>query len=458
MKQVPPPGATRLRLAARMRAAWVQPSRVIRNRSGAVAVLFAATASLVVGMGALATEGGAWYLTRRRAQTAVDSAAMAGALALTASQSHATVVAAATEVASRNHFAATTNTTVTVNNPPSAAAGALSGVAGSVEVIIRQTQRTYLARLFLGSSISVGARAVASVQSSGNVCALGLSVLSFSGSSTVSATNCTLSSNGQTTSPVPLQISGSTNVSAYSLASAGSCTGCDKVTTTLTRPYALYQPPAVNPYAGADAAAIPSFNGGSCISKPDLTNLLPYETNGHKAYCADVKVAGGETVVLTPGTYYLNDASLTINNGSVTCPTCTGGLGITFVLTGTNTTKVGSVSISGSATVVLNAPSLPAGSPYRGILFYRDEAAISQHPSTGNPDIGLAGGPSTILQGGIYGASSDIRVTGNAASTCTAVVGSIVELGGSSNTSLDVSGCGLFGTAVPTATTVRLAQ
>ena len=106
--------------------------RLFTDRRGATAVLFGISATVVIGMVGLGTEGGTWYLTKRDAQNAADTAAYAGATrlafaqgqlaaALGSAQSQART--AATETSTRNGFTSgQASTTVTPNTPPTSGA------------------------------------------------------------------------------------------------------------------------------------------------------------------------------------------------------------------------------------------------------------------------------------------------------------------------------------------------
>src|SRR5262249_33926477 len=54
-----------------------------QNRRAATAVMVALVAIPLIGMAALGTEAGSWYMIKRHAQNTADAGALAGALALT---------------------------------------------------------------------------------------------------------------------------------------------------------------------------------------------------------------------------------------------------------------------------------------------------------------------------------------------------------------------------------------
>lgn len=54
--------------------------RLLRDRSGSTVIYVALVAPVLAGLAGLAIDVGVWYADSRRAQSAVDSAAVAGAL------------------------------------------------------------------------------------------------------------------------------------------------------------------------------------------------------------------------------------------------------------------------------------------------------------------------------------------------------------------------------------------
>ena len=128
---------------------------------------------LVIGMAWLGVEAGQWYLIKRRAQTAADMGAFAGALD-TAAGSSGTAAAAANQEASRNGFAhgVDGNHRLTVHIPPTS--GSQAGKANAVEVIVSRNEPVRFAALFGAGPLTITARAVGIVTASGDVCVLAL--------------------------------------------------------------------------------------------------------------------------------------------------------------------------------------------------------------------------------------------------------------------------------------------
>src|SRR3954453_20272875 len=133
--------------------------RLRGDRRGATAVLFGISAVVVVGMVGLGTEGGSWYVTRRDAQNAADTAAYAGAarlslaqsiLGLNLTQGRAQATTTAQDAATRDDFTTgASSTAVTVDSPP--ATGANTANLTAVQVTVSRTRPRLISGLFLGA-------------------------------------------------------------------------------------------------------------------------------------------------------------------------------------------------------------------------------------------------------------------------------------------------------------------
>ncbi len=430
------------------------PVRLARDRRGVTSLTFAVAAAAILGMAGMATEGGVWYSARQRGQNASDAAASAGAIALAAGGSAADAIAVATDIASRNGFGSGGATGVTVNAPP--ASGPNAGNSNAVEAIITQLQVPQVSALYLAAGPRITTRAVAVVESEGTACALALANgggLAMGGNSTTAAKGCTLASNAS--GAQSLYIYGSATVSAYTLHTTGGCSGCSGAGVSLTRPASAYQLPTSNPFAAADQVELPDF--GSCTPVSGSVTLVPYETS-RSAYCG-FSAASQQAITLTPGTYFFT-GGIALNAGSsVTCPTCTGGAGVTIVLTGDGgCNSAGSLTIDGHASVTLTAPAAnQTNAAFDGLLFYQD--------GRGTPgSITINGGATSTLIGGLYFPGASVTFDGNETmngsglSTCTELVGLTLNISGNASTTLDTSGCSSSGTRTAQLMAVKLLE
>lgn len=431
--------------------------RLFRRDDGAAAITFGAMATVLIGFAGLAVEGGSWYVTRRAAQTAADTAAQAGAVAVSFSRPAA---AAATETSARNGFTGGTNsTTVTVNNPP--ATGANAGDPAAVEVIVQRTTPLQLASFFLAGNATIRTRAVARVQSlgGGSACILALGQqggslvqevdLSLGGNASVNAPSCSLASN------TSIHQFGSSEIDAFTLVAVGTVQIGSPQNVTLERPAASFQPPIQDPFApGTPGTGVPlPAQSGTCTQ----TNfsLGPSQTQAMSPgrYCGGMDLKG--TAVLSPGVYVLQNGDMTVNaQANISCPSCTPGNGVTFVFTG-EVNQIGGPRINGGATI-----DLTGGTPeYRGMLMYQDPRA-----PTGN-DVHLNGGAGISTSGLFYFPSADLTVNGNfggSNTTCKAFIGESIVLTGTTQQTIRVEGCAALGldpaTELPQIRVVRLVE
>jgi hypothetical protein len=146
---------------------------------------------------------------------------------------------------------------------------------------------------------------------------------------------------------------------------------------------------------------------------------------------------------------------MSIDNLHVTvrCPTCTpGGLGVTFVLTGSTPAQVGAVDSNAQANVRLNAPG---GGPYAGVLIYRDDLGTNQVSKiNGNADINLIGA--------MYFPTGTVWFNGTSGLTfptvCRVIVADTIVMNGNTDVAVTNRDCDRAMTAVPQVRTVRLLE
>ena len=471
---------------------------LVRDRRGATAVLFGVSAVVVVGMVGLGTEGGSWYVTKRDAQNAADTAAYAGAVRLSMAQSSLALGIAPAQVqaldtardtSTRNGFTTgTANATVSPATPP--ATGPNTANVTAVEVIVQQTRPRLISSLFLGGDQVIAARGVAALLANGSACMLAIpgfgtgtvtGQLLAGGNSSVSAPSCVLASNSNLAAAV--SITGSAAITALSITSTGGCVGCGAA--TVTQAVSTYAPPSTNPLAYLNNKVLPTFNNGSCDRDAFLANgqtftipnngnvnssvLIPPPPNGEAICGLDISGAG-TVVTLNPGVYYFYNSSFRVASGTVECrmptspprangPLCANGEGVTLVFTG-DPAQIGGPDINGNAIINLSAPNaVHATDPdYAGILFFRDPRATGGN-TQGNPAVNINGGANTVLTGAMYFPNSYVKYNGNAnLSLCSVLIGGTIEMTG--NAGLTIAQCAALGFAnlVPQIQIVRLVE
>ena len=423
--------------------------RLGADRRGATALVFALGATALLGLVGLATEGGTWYLEKRHGQNAADAAAIAGVLALASGQDATTSAnKAAALTGDTNGLTVTTG----IFNGSSFVANATPATA--VKTVVSTSRAPLFAGLFLNSNVTISEGAVAALAATGPVCMLAeAGGLSFGGSTSISASGCTLASNA--TGSQSISGASASHVGANaSLVSAGGCSGC----TGLTTPPLTYQPltPLPAGLTAIEALTMPAQNAGGAkcnTGSKTSQNPVPYDT-AQKLNCDGLSLTGNFDLNLQPGTYIFYNSGISLNNGRLHCDTCTGigSSGVTIILTGSPGTSIGGIDIKGNVQVQLKAPQINSyNSAFNGVLFYVDKNS----PISNN--IKLTGTSDSTYSGAMYFPSSPVTFIGNSGvnvPSCSEIVGYQLAFTGNSNFS--ISGCSAKDVAQTR--TVRLAM
>jgi Putative Flp pilus-assembly TadE/G-like len=129
-----------------------------RDRGGAVAVMFALSSTVLIGFVGLGAAVALWYIDKRAAQGAADTAAYSALIAYHAGDT-VDFVATARAVAAQYGFVDTAGgVSVAVNQPPQS--GPHSSDPTAIEVVISAPEIPLFSKMFL-SAPGVAARAVA---------------------------------------------------------------------------------------------------------------------------------------------------------------------------------------------------------------------------------------------------------------------------------------------------------
>lgn len=410
--------------------------RFVRDRKGGVAVLTAVTLTTLMGFAGLGTEATLWYVAKRNMQGATDAAAYSAAIAESAGQASGAFTAAADAVAKQYGFTnGTGGVVVTVNNPP--ASGSYTGNASAIEVIVAQPQPLLFASLFMGSSPTVSARAVAAPSSgSGGTanCIIALDKgnvtdLTDSGSAQLNLNSCSLGIDSSSSSA--LNLSGSATINAQSVSIVGNYTTSGSAKLNTTNGVTTGAAPVPDPYANL---SIPTYSGCNSTNTT-VTTSKSYSVSGSVyVFCGGLRISGSGNVTLNPGVYIINGGGLSVS-GTATLS----GSGVTIILTSSTGSSYGTVSISGGASVTLSAPTSGATS---GIAFFQDRNA----PSSGSNS--FSGGSTQSITGVLYFPSQSVTFSGNSgnsAAKCTQLVGYQLTFSGSSTFNANCNGTGVTG-------------
>jgi uncharacterized membrane protein len=140
--------------------------RLVADRKGASAILFALSLPVLIGFLGLGVETAFWYLEKRELQKAADTAAMGGAREYAANNAiNAIIEVVAATAVTRGAYP---SVAPVVNQPPGSGGSALGGAvedpaAVTVEAILIETYHPLFLSLFGISSVDITARAVAVV-------------------------------------------------------------------------------------------------------------------------------------------------------------------------------------------------------------------------------------------------------------------------------------------------------
>jgi len=398
----------------------------IRNEEAGMLTLTAVMFPVILGFGGLGLDVTSWYMQKRSAQSLVDMAAIDAV--------HSGHYFADAELeTSLNTFLANkgidpTRDALTVSSPPTQ--GEYAGRNGFYEIVLRREVPLNFVNAFYAmtgeeASIFVSSRAVAGTLVIGTQCIVSLDetadrALEFSGTADVVA-DCGIAANS--VSGEAIYVGGSANLTADPAMAVGDIVVSGGATLTTNSPLQTFSEPTTNPYESLDVPPHGSCDFTGTTSVGDDAILLPGR------YCGDILVQG-QNVVFEPGTYVIDGGDFVSNANSEFS-----GSDVTFILTGDTAGDVGTVTMNGSTTADLSAPT---SGTYQGILFYQDQ--IAEYRDT------LArfnGGTDLLLDGVIYFPSGDIAFNGGASAdpSCLQIFGATVSFSGSSNIGNDDAIC-----------------
>ena len=371
--------------------------RLRRDRSGATAVIVALSAPILLAMAGLGVDAGFWYTIKRQNQSAADAAAISAAYEVAYATGNQ--LAAATQAATANGWVNNTNppaglTPIQVYYP--CTSSTCTFAAGGIQVVLQQQQPTWFANFASLANVTITNSAVAVVSNLPPACMLLMGrnpppsgsgnagdALSLAGGPTISAPNCTIVSDFESSSAVKLQ--GAASITAATLITAGqiSHTGA-AYTLDLSHPAEIGADPVSDPYAStlthtALVANMPttgacSYNKTTHVWSGSPCVIPGSSINSGDTLPSDIQITGGlslkgGTTNLSPGTYWITGGDLTLGPGGggtiLSCSACSsGGAGVTIIFTtaGSTTAAIGAVQLNSLASLDLNAPA-PGSSP-----------------------------------------------------------------------------------------------
>lgn len=404
--------------------------RFSRDQSGSYVIISALLMPVLVGATCLGTEAGLWLYTHKNLLSAADSAAVSAATAGSNLTAEANAV-----TASHGYVNGANGVTVTVKQPPSS--GSYASNSGAVEVVIRRTQPRLLSALFDSNPIIISARAVA-VRSGGAGCVFALNSsanpsVAVKGSVQLNLIKCGLYANSSASSA--LTVSGTAALSASQVSVVGGITG----TNSITAPGGIIVGASAiaDPYQNIALPRLTGCDYGSKITVQSITTLYP------GVYCGDIKINAGASLTLTPGIYYLDRSSLSMQGNATIV-----GSGVTLVFTSSTSTDWGVASIGSNANISLTAPT---SGKTAGIVLFGDR---NMPPGIA---FSLAGGGTQNIGGAIYLPKAALSFSGGngTITTCTQIIADTITFVGNTNVQVD---CSFYGTKSIGTTTAQLVE
>ena len=409
--------------------------RLLRDRTGNVLMMAAASMPILIGAAGLATDTVQWTLWKRQVQRQADSAALAGAYAV--AQGFNASDSATSDISRLSLI--TLSQTPTIENAPTS--GSYAGNSKAVRVVLQTSAELPFSKILGVRAPVIYGEATAAVVGSGDYCVVTLEKssavgITLQGNASVNL-GCGMATNSRASNAVTA--GGSSTVTATPVAAVGGLSSSSNyVSPTTLLPYSI---PVQDPYASLPTPSASDLTG--CKNYP---NDKPGDTTSIIAGCyKSFKVQG--TLNMAPGTYYLDSATFDIGSQAVI-----NGTGVTIILTSSNASSnpssISTVSINGSATLNLTAPT-DTTNPYHGVLFYQDRRALDSGTNTIN------GNASSVLQGAFYfpGQAMSFSGTSGMTTTCVKMVSKRVTFIGNSNI---VNQCDNKGVDKIVATLVRL--
>jgi len=406
------------------------------KRKGYVLLLLALSMTMLAGFAGLALDLGFAEYYKRRVQVAADAGAI-GAIQEFRMNGSTNAVSAATQDVTANGFTdAVNDATVTVNKPPTS--GAYSGNSNYIEVIVTQKVATSFMGMLNLNNVTVYGRAVGGLGAA-PYCVLALDssaakALQVTGSTSVSLPSCAVvtdsSASGSGSDAAMYDGSASGSISAAEIDVVGTWGGNGSVSPTPKTgvPY-VYDPLsqlAAPTVASCPAGGVDKDASGTKLKYPLSTNI----TLNPGTYCGGIQITGG-TITFNAGTYVLDGGGLKVSGGAALT-----GTGITFYNTGTanGSTKYDDISMTGSGTVTLSAPT---SGTYEGILIFQDRTLAT---TGGNGDVIQGNQTGSHLNGIIYVPKGLVTYTGNMDGTgYQSIVADTITFTGNSTMSSDYS-------------------
>lgn len=353
---------------------------------------------VLLGFLGLAVDVGYLELVKTRMQTAADAAALGGVQDLRMNGTGNIAIAAKADSALNGFTHGVDTVNITVNHPP--LTGNYMTDQSAIEVTISQSVSTFFMQSMGFSAVTINARAVAR-QGSGTTCIYVLNptinkAFSKTGSSNF-ASPCGIFVNSSDAAAMNQTGSGTTNTTPGGTEIVGSfnLTGSGSIIPTPVSN--ATRPSIIDPFATRTLPTLPATCDYTNFSSGSTVTLSP------GVYCGGISLTGSSLRTFLPGLYIMNGGGFNMaGSGNGT------GSGITIYLTGDASHAYKGVSINGSGTYTLSAPT---SGTYEALLIAGDRTKVSSLGSS------ITGSAALNIDGVIYLPRENLTYTGSSSVT-----------------------------------------
>jgi Flp pilus assembly protein TadG len=397
------------------------------TRRGAVLPLFAICLAVLLGVLAIASDGGSLLSERRHAQVTADAAALAAAADLyknfTIYQGKdltGTAKQAALDLAKANGYANDGASTVTVNIPPTS--GEFSGKDGFAEVIVEFHQQRGFSAVIGSGDIPVRARAVArgyqTYMKRGLILLNPTATDSFHvpGNGVVDIVNGSVYVDSN--ADIAAHWSGNGTLKANSFEITGNYQNSGGA--VIVGPINTRVPPVPDPLAN-----LPEPNMADYPLR--ATQATQISSNGPVilspgVYRGGIQISGNGAVTLLPGIYIMDGGGFALSGlGSLT------GTEVMIYNRVRSDGDHGQILVSGNGAVTLTPPT---SGTYQGMSIFQQRTQTDQLQISGNGNV--------TISGVVYAKAAKTLVSGNGLTAIDTLGGSYVC------DTMQISGNGLF--------------
>jgi hypothetical protein len=391
------------------------------KRQGAIAVLVVICLAVLVGVAAIALDGGMALTERRRAQEVADAAALAAAADLFAHYQtnhgqdvNGTAAASALSIAAANGYSNDgTHSIVTVRvspAPPVQSDPTITDFSGNLkpgyaEVTVQFNEPRFFSALWGKGTLPIQVRAVA--RGTWTVVVNGIMLLDPSGAGALTATGNgsftvtgaavvvnssdiggAVAKGGATVTAPSFNFAG---MPGFSTSGSGLFAGTIQSGMMATPDPLAYLPPP-------DPGSLPLESSGTL----KLNHSQPV-TISPGLYIGGIQISGPGSVTLQPGIYYMQGGGFSFSGQGTL-------VGNGVMIYNAPMSQTDAINLNGQGAITITPMTT---GPYQGISFFQDRTAVAPVNVTGNGNMHISGT--------FYAAGASVKITGNSSND---VVGS----------------------------------